>query len=94
MDLEMIHLISKFDRIVIKTAITDLKLLDLRKALSAALYFFPDGTGVDESNPRSFTALCNRYGADPDTAAKQVWGLLTQERQKLILELLKDSGRA
>lgn len=93
MDSEIIHAISGLEKAVFKTAITELKSDNLRRVLSAALYFFSDGTGVDESDPRSFTAICNRYEANPDTVAKGVWELLTPERQKLILELLNNAGR-
>lgn len=87
-----IQSIVRLDIAVFKTAIEDLKSSDLDEIESAALYFFPDGALIDESNPKSFTSFCTRYGVNPDTIAKQIWDLLTKERQKLILKILTNIG--
>lgn len=87
-----IQSIVKLDKAVFETAIEDLKSSDLSEIESAALYFFPDGAMIDESNPKSFTSFCKRYGVNPDIIAKRVWDSLAKERQKLILKILTNAG--
>jgi hypothetical protein len=59
---------------------------------NACLYVFPDGTG-DDSNPKSFKAMCDRNALDHNRVARQIFNSLPRNRQQLVRELLQKVGR-
>lgn len=87
-----INLFAKLDAAIIKQAISWLIKSDDRNCLRAATYFFLDGTGVDEENPKTFTYLCARNGICPDRAAKGVWNQLSTYQKNRVLRLLANAG--
>lgn len=80
------------DTNILLQAKTDLLGNSERQILSAALYFFLDGSGVDESNYKTFTALCERNGLNADLVAKAIWQQLPKKRRERVLRLLKEAG--
>ena len=87
-----LNLFARLDVEIVCQAVNDLKIVDSRNCIQAALYFFLDGVGVDERYPKTFTHLCARNGIDPDTAAKAIWNQLTEIQQNRVLYLLKEAG--
>ncbi len=80
------------DKRIIERAKHALTVKNLEMVTDASLYFFPDGKGIDEDDPNSFTGLCLRNRQDPDAAAKAIWERLTPERRELIIEILIEKG--
>lgn len=76
----------------LRRAKKDLSSKSPRIVLDAAKYFFLDGAGVDESNSKTFTALCIRSGINADVAAKNIWNRLPKKKQKKIIRLLDKAG--
>lgn len=86
------NLFAKLDGVIVSQAISDLMRINDRNCSLAAQYFFLDGNGIDEENPKTFTALCLRNGLDPERAAKAIWAQLSEDQQKRISRLLKEAG--
>ena len=81
------------DEAVIRTAKTILKRsMSHREVKYTALYFFPDGAGVDNALPQTFEFLCRRNKVDSSVAAKAIWEELSEERKRFVLRLLKEAG--
>jgi hypothetical protein len=89
--MEKLH-ITGIDAATIQSALEALTCRDPKEVMIAALYLFPDGKGMDEVNPRTFTSLCNRNGIDADNAAKALWNRLTPERRMYIRVQLYRAG--
>ncbi len=85
---------SRLDGAIINEAFKTLKqrVISENFLVSPVLFFFPDGTGVDEGNPRTFTALCLRNNVDPNYIARRLWGMLSDERKALVTRVLKKEG--
>lgn len=86
--------LGRLDAAVVSAAKHDLIGANLQMAGRAARYFFFDGTGVDEDNPHTFTALCQRNKIDPDRAAKAIWNSLPEDKQREIRYLLEVKASA
>ena len=85
------------DLAIIKTALEDLRSAnpqDIESAefITAALFVFPDGHGVDEGDPYSFTSICNRIGWDPNKIAKGIWKKMPHKNKAIVIQTLEDRG--
>lgn len=84
--------LTKLDAAIVAHAKADLTKISDRNCLHSAMYFFFDGTGVDEERPKTFTHLCLRNRIDPERAAKGIWNQLTIEQKNRVLYLLEEAG--
>jgi len=84
--------LTLLDAAIIEQTEKDLYSTSPRLVYQAAVYLFPDGRGVDEDDSKTFIALCQRHGINPDQAAKAIWNRLPKRRQKRITHLLKEAG--
>ena len=91
-----INPISKYtgwlDAGIMQQLFYDLTGNDRRAAYIAALYILPDGRGVDEDDPYTFTALCDRHSLNPDVVAKAMWDRLPKKRKKSFRRCFKRLG--
>ena len=80
----------RLDQAIVYQAKSDLVNQNNRDCLRAVMYFFLDGAGVDENDPKTFTHLCARNGLDPNKAARSIWDQLNDVQKQRVLQLLSE----